>query len=117
MAEVTVWFNPSCSKCRATRDLLDDDGISCEYVRYLDSTPSRDEIERVLGLLGSDDPRTMMRESEGIYVSLGLENASRDELLDAMAAHPNLIERPIVIRGDRAVIARPPERVRELLDG
>ena len=117
MADVTVWFNPSCSKCRATRDLLDDDGVSCEYVRYLDESPGRAEIERVLGLLGSDDPRTMMRTGEGIYRELGLDQADRDTLLEAMATHPNLIERPIVIRGDRAVIARPPERVRELLDG
>ena len=112
----TVWFNPSCSKCRGTRDLLAEEGVEASYVEYLQDTPSRAELERVLGLLGFSDPREMMRTGEAEYTSLGLATASRDELLDAMVAHPILIERPIVVRGDRAVIARPPERVRELLD-
>lgn len=114
--DVTVWFNPSCSKCRGARDLLDDRGVACEIVRYLDDAPSRAEIERVLSLLGSDDPRAMMRTGEPLYAELQLAGADRDALLDAMAAHPILIERPIVIRGDRAVVARPPEKLLELLD-
>ena len=114
-ADVTMWFNPNCSKCRGTRDLLADENVSCEIVRYLDESPSRAELERVMGLLGIDDPREMMRTSEAVYKELGLGDAGRDGLLDAMAEHPILIERPIVIRGDRAVIARPPERVREIL--
>jgi arsenate reductase len=114
--DVTVWFNPSCSKCRGARDLLDDKGVACEIVRYLDDAPTRDEIVRVLGLLGSDDPRSMMRTGEAIYKELGLASADRDTLLDAMAANPILIERPIVIKGDRAVIARPPELLLELLE-
>jgi arsenate reductase len=113
--EVTMWFNPSCSKCRGARDLLDQEGVSCEIVRYLDDAPSRAEIERVLKLLGTDDPRTMMRTGEDVYKELDLASADRDALLDAMAKHPILIERPIVIKGDRAVIARPPEKLRELL--
>ena len=113
--DVTMWFNPSCSKCRGARDILDEQGVSCEIVRYLDDTPSRDEIERVLQLLGTDDPRTMMRTGEAVYKELDLANADRDALLDAMVEHPILIERPIVIRGDRAVIARPPEKLLELL--
>ena len=112
----TVWFNPSCSKCRGTRDLLAEKGVDASYLESLQDTPSRAELERVLGLLGFSDPREMMRTGEAEYASLGLATASRDELLDAMVAHPILIERPIVVRGDRAVIARPPERVRELLD-
>lgn len=115
MADVTVWFNPRCSKCRTTRDLLDEEGVTCELVEYLDDTPTRDEIVRVLGLLGFDDPRSLMRTGEGIYQQLNLAGAEGDALIDAMVAHPVLIERPVVIRGDRAVIARPPERVRELL--
>lgn len=114
--DITVWFNPSCSKCRGARDLLEERGESAELFRYLDERPSRTEIERVLRLLGTDEPRAMIRIAEPLYGKLGLETASRDELLDAMAQHPILIERPIVIRGDRAVVARPPERLLELLD-
>lgn len=113
--ETTVWFNPSCSKCRGTRDLLGEQGVQARYVEYLREAPSRQELERVMGLLGLEDPRRMMRTGEEVYGELGLEKADREELLDAMVSHPILIERPIVIRGDRAVIGRPPERVMELL--
>jgi len=113
--EVTVFFNPSCSKCRGARDILEEHGVDATYVRYLDDAPGREELERVMGLLGIDDPRAMMRTGEQVYRELGLAGADRDALLDAMVAHPILIERPIVIRGDRAVIARPPERLLELL--
>jgi arsenate reductase len=114
--DVTVWFNPSCSKCRGARDLLGERGVACELVRYLEDAPSRAELERVMGLLGIDDPRAMMRTGEAVYKDEGLAGASSDELLEAMVKHPILIERPIVIRGDRAVIGRPPERALELLD-
>jgi arsenate reductase len=115
--EVTMWFNPNCSKCRGAKDILDGEQVSCEIVRYLQDAPSRAELERVMGLLGIDDPREMMRTGESVYKELGLKDVEGAALLDAMAAHPILIERPIVISGDRAVIGRPPERVRELLDG
>lgn len=114
---VVVWHNARCSKSRGACSLLEEQGVDAEVVRYLDEPPSRAEIERVLALLGSDDPRTMMRTGEVVYRELGLASAGRDELLDAMVAHPILIERPIVIRGGAAVIARPPERVLELLAG
>ena len=111
----TVWFNPSCSKCRGTRELLDERGVGATYFRYLEDAPSRAEIERVIGLLGITDPREMMRTGEAVYSELGLASADRDGLIAAMVEHPILIERPIVVIGDRAVIARPPERVFELL--
>ena len=113
----TVWFNPSCSKCRGARDLLAERGVDATYHEYLREAPSREELERVLGLLGFSDPRQMMRTGEPVYGELGLGGTAvtRDQLLDAMVAHPILIERPIVIRGDRAVIGRPPERLLELL--
>ena len=113
---VSVYFNPSCSKCRDARGLLEGQGVDAEYVRYLEESPPRAELERVMGLLGIDDPRAMMRTGEPLYADLGLEAAEGDALLDAMAAHPVLIERPIVIRGNRAVIARPADRLLELLD-
>jgi len=116
MADTTVYFNPRCSKCRTAWSILEERGVDAEQYRYLDSGPDRAEIERVMGLLGTDDPRQMMRTGEDVYRELGLADAGRDTLIDAMVEHPILIERPIVIRGDRAVIARPPERVEELLD-
>jgi arsenate reductase len=118
--DVLVYFNPNCSKCRGARDLLNDKGVDADYFRYLDEAPSREELERVMGLLGIDDPRQMMRTGEDVYKELGLADldcnadADRDALLDAMTKHPILIERPIVIRGDRAVIARPPEKLLDL---
>ena len=112
----TVWFNAKCSKCRGARELLEERGVDADYVNYLETTPDRAEIVRVMGLLGIDDPRQMMRTGENVYAELGLAAADRERLLDAMVEHPILIERPIVVRGDRAVIGRPPERVLELLD-
>ncbi len=114
--DVSVYFNPACSNCRTVQGMLAERGVEADYVRYLEQAPTRQELERVLALLGTDDPREMIRTKEPEYRELGLESAGRDELLDAMAAHPRLIQRPIVIRGDRAVIARPPGRVAELLD-
>jgi arsenate reductase len=116
--ETTVYFNSACSKCRTTQGILAERGIEAEYVRYLERAPSVEELERVMALLGIDDPRQMMRTSEPVYKELGLGEAAVDRarLLQAMTEHPILIERPIVVRGDRAVIARPPERVLELLD-
>ena len=110
-----VYFNPSCSKCQKVRTLLEGRGITAAYREYLTAAPSRAELERLMALLRTDNPRTVMRTGERLYEELGLASASRDALLDAMAAHPSLIERPIVIVGDRAVIARPPEKVEELL--
>lgn len=114
MSDFEVFFNPSCSKCRTVRGMLEEEGFDAEYVHYLEQVPSREQLERVMGLLGLVDPRGMMRTNESVSAELGLATAGPDELLDAMVANPILIERPIVIRGDRAVIGRPPERVLEL---
>jgi arsenate reductase len=115
MSDVTVWFNAQCSKCRTTQGILAERGVDAEYVRYLEQTPSKEDLRRVLAMLGTDDPRAIARTSESVWSELGLADRSNDEILDAMVANPILIERPIVIRGDRAVVARPPEKVLELL--
>jgi arsenate reductase len=114
--EVVVYFNPACSKCRDARDLLSERGEAATYVRYLEERPTRVELERVMDLLDITDPRKMMRTGESVYQRLGLAAAGKDRLLEAMVEHPILIERPIVIRGNRAVIARPPEKLLELID-
>jgi arsenate reductase len=115
MSDVTVWLNPRCSKCRGAEELLADRGVDAQKIYYLDSPPSREEIARVVDLLGGD-PRALVRTGEPVYRDLGLAGADREQLLDALAAHPELIERPVVVRGERAVVARPPERLLELLD-
>lgn len=114
--ETTVYFNPGCSKCRTAQSYLSERGVDARYVEYLQQAPTVEELKRVMALLGIDDPRQMVRTGEPVYAELGLGGAGPDELLEAMTRHPILIERPIVIRGDRAVIARPPERVLELID-
>jgi arsenate reductase (glutaredoxin) len=110
-----IYFNPSCSKCRSALALLDEHGIEAEVIRYLEEAPTRADLERLMDLLAIEDPRAMMRTGEAVYDELQLAHASRDELLDAVQVHPILLERPIFVRGDRAVIGRPPEQVLELL--
>ncbi|HVM12723.1 MAG TPA: arsenate reductase (glutaredoxin) [Egibacteraceae bacterium] len=111
-----MWFNPQCSNCRNAKALLSEQGAHVQELRYLEERPDRAALERLMAMLGIDDPRQMMRTGEQAYRDLALADADLDELLDAMVANPILIQRPIAIRGDRAVIARPPERALELLE-
>jgi arsenate reductase len=116
MSEDTrLYFNPSCSNCQTARGMLEERGVQARIVRYLDEAPSREELEELMALLGIDDPREMIREKEPEYASLGLATADRDTVLDAIVEHPILLQRPIVVLGDRAIIARPPERLVEYL--
>ncbi len=110
----TVYFNPRCSKCRSARALLEERCTSATYVDYLENAPTRAELERLVRRLGISSPRDMMRTGEAIYAELGLAEVDDARLLDAIVAHPILLERPIVVRGERAIIARPPERMLEL---
>lgn len=113
---VVVWYNPRCSKCRGAAELLADYGVPAQRVHYLDDPPSGAEITRVLGLLGADSPRALMRTGEPRYAELGLADASDDELIAAMSRYPELIERPVVIWAGHAVVARPPELLIPLLE-
>ncbi len=114
--ETTVWFNPSCSKCRTAQRLLAERGIEATYVEYLSQAPTAEEFRYILTLLGTSDPRAIARVHEPKWSQLALDDASDDQILEAMHEHPILIARPIVIVGDRTVVARPPERVLDLLD-
>src|SRR5436305_11242428 len=87
MAErVTMWFNPNCSKCRTADSILQEKGVDYDQVRYLETAPSLDELEQVLRMVGSDDPRAIMRTGEDVYKELGLGDTGvdRDRLLAAM---------------------------------
>ena len=110
-----LYVNPACSKCRSAVAILEEHHVEAEHVRYLDTPPTVAELERLMSLLGIDDPRRMMRTGEPEYAELRLDEASATELLEAITKHPILLERPIFVVGDRAVVARPPERLRELL--
>ncbi|WP_239954236.1 arsenate reductase (glutaredoxin) [Pantoea sp. Z09] len=112
---VTLYHNPRCSKSRETLALLTAHGVEPEIVRYLESPPDRDTLQILLQKLGMASARQLMRTKEDLYKALGLENASESELLDALAAHPALLERPIVINSDRARLGRPPEAVLAIL--
>ena len=118
--KATIWHNPRCSKSRATLALLRERGIEPTIVEYLDTPPSAAQLRDVLGLLDLE-PRALMRRQEAPYADEGLARADLSDkaLIDAMVAHPILIERPIVLvqkDGRRhAAIGRPPEAVLDLL--
>lgn len=116
MAEYTIYHNPRCSKSRQALSLLEEAGLKPEVVRYLDSVPDEQALDALLKKLDME-PQALMRTGEDVYAELELGKAklSRAEAIRVMVENPILIERPIVVKGDRAVVARPPERVRELL--
>ncbi|MDK3074875.1 arsenate reductase (glutaredoxin) [Sedimentitalea sp. JM2-8] len=113
---IEFWHNPRCSKSRQALTLLRDRGVEVRERRYLDTPPSLDEIAQIRAALGQPRAIDMMRPGEKLFRDLGLDRGASDEvLMQAMADHPILIERPVAIAGARAVIGRPPERVLDLI--
>jgi len=112
---VTIYHNPRCSKSRETLALLEANGVQPEIVRYLETPPDRETLQILLQKLGMSSVRQLMRTKEELYKTLRLEDADEAQLLEALAAHPALLERPVVINGDRSRIGRPPEAVLEIL--
>tara|TARA_R110002110_G_scaffold415561_2_gene651004 strand:- start:239562 stop:240029 length:468 start_codon:yes stop_codon:yes gene_type:complete len=116
VSDVTIYHNPRCSKSRSTLELIKSRGLEPTVVLYLETPPGAADIKRLLKQLGMGAGE-LVRRTEEQYKSLGLSRDSSDaQLIAAMAAHPKLIERPIVVRGKQAVLGRPPENVLELLD-
>ena len=112
---VVIYHNPRCSKSRQTLALLEERGIEPEIIRYLDAPPSAKELKTIIAKLGAA-PRDMMRVKEPSYKDLNLKDETDDgALIKAMAENPILIERPIVVNGDKAAIGRPPEAVLEII--
>lgn len=109
-----IYHNPKCSTSRKTLDLLRDNGIEPSVVQYLKTPPTRDELVRMIRDAGIE-VRAAVRKRESLYAELGLADASDDELLDAMAKHPILIERPFVVTPKGTRLARPIDNVREIL--
>lgn len=114
MPEGTIYHNPKCSTSRKTLELLRDNGIEPTVVQYLKTPPSRAELATMIKDAGID-VRTAVRKRESLYSELGLADASDDQLLDAMAEHPILIERPFVVTDNGTRLARPLDNVREIL--
>lgn len=116
MTDLTLYHNPRCSKSRGALELLEAHGQAPTVVRYLETPPSVEELRALLNKLGMV-PRQLLRSGEDEYKALGLADTglSDEQLIAAMVAHPKLIERPILVAGERAVIGRPPEKVLELL--
>ncbi|KJK00780.1 arsenate reductase [Pseudomonas sp. 21] len=116
MSQISLFHNPRCSKSRGALELLEERGIQPEIIRYLETPPSAAELKALLGKLGIG-ARQLLRTGEDEYKELDLANPALgdDQLIAAMASHPKLIERPIFIVGDKAVIGRPPEKVLEIL--
>ena len=116
MSDITIYHNPRCSKSRQTLELLQQNNISPEIILYLEKPPSKPVLKSLLAKLGIS-ARELLRTSEAAYKEMGLEDTglTDDQLLDAMLEAPKLIERPIVVAGNKAVLGRPPENVLNLV--
>ena len=113
---VTIYHNPRCSKSRQTLSLLQEKNINLTIIEYLKNPPDISQLKRILKTLGYE-PRQLMRTSEQIFKDLDLQNENKtdDDLVNAMVKNPILIERPIVLSGEKAAIGRPPESVLNIL--
>ena len=112
---IRIYYNPRCSKCRETVALVTERGYATDLIEYLVTPPSKEELRSLLQKLGMK-PVELVRKGEEIFKQrYAGRTLSDEEWLDALVAYPVLIERPIVVRGNRAVIARPPEKVLDLL--
>ena len=115
MENITIWHNPRCSKSRDSFKLLEEKGIEVKVVKYLEDIPTKEELTELLKKLNIS-ARELMRTKEAIYKELNLKDETSEEaLIEAMVSNPKLIERPIVIKGDKAVIGRPIEKVIALI--
>ncbi|MEM9918899.1 MAG: arsenate reductase (glutaredoxin) [Bacteroidota bacterium] len=112
---MTIYHNPRCRKSRETLAILEDKGIQPEIVLYLDQVPNKASLQKIVQKLGIR-PFELVRKGEAVYKEqFKGKELSDEEWLEAMVAHPKLIERPIVIKGEKAVIGRPPENVLALI--
>jgi arsenate reductase len=111
---VTIYHNPRCSKSRQTLQLIEEKGVDPEVILYLDNPPSAEELKEILKKLDIK-PRQLLRKKEAAEAGLNDDSLDDDAIVNGMIANPRAIERPIVVKGDKAVLGRPPENVLDLL--
>lgn len=115
MQNIEIWHNPQCSKSRNAMELLEAKGLNTSVIKYLENVPTKEQIKAVLKKLNMKASQ-ILRTGEDIYKELNLKEIDdEDKLIEIMIKHPILIERPIIIKGEIAVIARPIENLEELL--
>jgi arsenate reductase len=114
---IVIYHNPRCSKSRQALELLEQKGLTPTIIKYLDTPPNLETLTQLLSQLKLE-PRDLMRKGEDEYLSLNLANPdlTKEQLIQAMTEHPQLIERPIVIANGKAIIGRPPEKVLDILN-
>lgn len=113
--KVRFYHKPTCSKSREAKQILDDSGVEYEEIRYMETPPSYDELKLIAKVL-EGDVHEMMRDEDARKEGWeGNGNASENEILKFLAEHPAALQRPIVVRGDRAVVARPPDKLIKLI--
>jgi arsenate reductase len=113
---MTIFHNPRCSKSREALKILEQNSVDTKVIKYLEEHPSKAELKNIFTMLGMTSVREMMRTKEDAYKELDLKNENdEDKLLEAMAEHPKLIERPVIIKGDKAIIGRPTSVIAEFL--
>ena len=111
---ITIYHNPRCSKSRQTLALLEERGASPSIIQYLETPPSADELRAIITMLGIS-ARDLMRKKDAAEAGLDDPALTDDALIRAMVEHPIVIERPIVVAGNKAAIGRPPESVLDIL--
>ena len=114
--DVVIWHNPGCSKSRQALALLKERGLAPTVRQYLKDPPSEEELRAVLKKLGFSDPQRLVRTKEKQYGELGVAELAGEDVVKAMAEHPKLIERPVVITDKGARIGRPTEAILEILE-
>jgi len=116
MSKITILHNPRCSKSREALAIAEENGSEIEIVKYLDDTPSKEELKSIYKMLGLSSVREWMRTKEDIYKELELSKEDDEEkLFDAMVKYPKLIERPVIIKGKKAIIGRPTSIIEDFI--
>ena len=112
---ITIWHNNRCSKSREAKAMLEEKGLEFEVFEYLKSDFSKEELLRVMTQLKITDINDMLRKKETLYKELDIVNKSQNEILDLVVQNPKLVERPIIVKDNKACIARPMENLSNLL--